>query len=304
MSKHVVSLVYSRKAGSLLRKAVLAYMADVANHDGTGVWSSKQRIADEIEASKKGVRECIKSLVADGILTEVGQRKCMNGYTIEYAINLDVVSALEPMPHQKGEGGINTPVTPGDLTGELASPDGGTQFPQTVLNRPKPTPNGVVTPEPIDEVTQAYEAYQAVAERLKAENGRAVWPVLRKLSPKRRSALKARLKEYGLEAWGDVLRKAAISDFLCGRKTDWAADFEFLTSPSGFLKTLEGNYDNRTSTHRPASERRSGSGADRNQSDPFERLASRMAAARAGQDAGPSQEPAGSEPFTIDASAA
>lgn len=144
MSKHVVSLVYSRKAGSLLRKAVLAYMADVANHDGTGVWSSKQRIADEIEASKKGVRECIKSLVADGILSEVGQRKCMNGYTIEYAINLDVVSALEPMPHQKGEGGINAPVTHGDLTGELDSPDGGTGFPQTVLNRPKPTSNDVV----------------------------------------------------------------------------------------------------------------------------------------------------------------
>lgn len=113
----------------------------------------------------------------------------------------------------------------------------------------------VVTPEPINDVTQAYEAYQAVAERLKAENGRAVWPVLRKLNPKRRSALKARLKEFGLEDWGEVLRKAASSDFLCGRKTDWAADFEFLTSPSGFLNTLEGKYDNRASSPRPASKR-------------------------------------------------
>jgi biotin operon repressor len=175
MSKHVVSLVYSRKAGSLLRKAVLAYMADVANHDGTGVWSSKQRIADEIEASKKGVRECIKSLVADGILSEVGQRKCMNGYTIEYVINLDVVSALEPMPHQKGEGGINTPVTPGDLTGELDSPDGGTEFPQTVLNRPKPKPSPKKTRERIsrdwqpDDTLKAYALAQGIHESRLAE---------------------------------------------------------------------------------------------------------------------------------------
>lgn len=119
----------------------------------------------------------------------------------------------------------------------------------------KPTPNGVVTPEPIDEVTQAYDAYQAVAERLKSENGKPVWPVLRKLTTKRRSALKARLNEFGIEAWGDVLRKATASDFLCGRSKEWAADFDFLTSPSGFLKTLEGNYDNRTSSHRPASKR-------------------------------------------------
>lgn len=168
----------------------------------------------------------------------------------------------------------------------------------------KPTPIGVDTPEPIDEVTQAYDAYQAVAERLKAENGSAVWPTLRKLSPKRRSALKARLKEYGLEAWGDVLRKAASSDFLCGRKTDWAADFEFLISPSGFLKTLEGKYDNRTSPDKPASQRRFNSGGNSNEPDTFERLAARMAAARTGEDLGASQEPARGESFTIDATAA
>ncbi|MCR9195069.1 MAG: hypothetical protein NXH88_10070 [Hyphomonas sp.] len=143
MSKHVVSLVYSRKAGSLLRKAVLAYMADVANHDGTGVWSSKQRIADEIEASKRGVIDCIKGLVTDGVLSEVGKRKCANGYTVEYAINLDVVSELPLMSHNKGEGCKFAQVQEDHPTHAPDAPDPCTQFTQTVLNRPKPTPNGV-----------------------------------------------------------------------------------------------------------------------------------------------------------------
>ena len=143
MSKHVVSLVYSRKAGSLLRKSVLAYMADVANHDGTGVWSSKQRIADEIEASRRGVIDCIKGLVKDGILTEAGKRKCANGYTIEYSIDLDVVSALPLMPHNRDEGCKSARVNGVHPTRELGAPDPCTQFTQTVLNRPEPTPKGV-----------------------------------------------------------------------------------------------------------------------------------------------------------------
>lgn len=124
----------------------------------------------------------------------------------------------------------------------------------------KPTTNVVVpAPEPINDVTVAFEAYQSVARKLKENHPeqKSVWPIVQKLTPPRTKALKARLKEHGLEAWGEVLRKAAISDFLCGRTKDWAADFEFLTSPSGFLKTLEGNYDNRdTGGHAGGGQRR------------------------------------------------
>jgi len=143
MSRHVASLVYSRKVGSLLRKAVLAYVADVADHDGSGVWSSKQRIADEIEASRRGVIDCIKGLVDDGILVEVGKRKCANGFTMEYAIDLDVVSGLPLMPHEKGEVCKSARVQEAHPTRAPSSRDPCTQFTQTVLNRPKPTPNGV-----------------------------------------------------------------------------------------------------------------------------------------------------------------
>lgn len=94
MSKHLVSLVYRKKIGSMMRKAVLSYMADRANDDGTGIWCSKATIANEIEASRQGVITTIKSLVDDGLLIEDGQRKCSNGFTIEYRVDVKKVHAL------------------------------------------------------------------------------------------------------------------------------------------------------------------------------------------------------------------
>lgn len=105
--------------------------------------------------------------------------------------------------------------------------------------KPKPPPAA-------PDLQQALDAYNRLAERLKAERGgKAVWPVVTVFHAKRQAALRARIKEHGLEAWGTVLRKAYASPLCTGLKNSWAADFNFLTSPEGFLKTLEGNYDDR-----------------------------------------------------------
>lgn len=139
MSHKVTNLVYSRKVGSLIRKAVLAYMADIANHDGTGVWPSKRRVADEIEASQRGVITAIKSMVDDGILVVIGKRPCPNGYTMEYAIALDVVAELPLMPHHEDDPCKSAPVHEVHVTHAPSSPDPCTQFTQTTLNHPKPS---------------------------------------------------------------------------------------------------------------------------------------------------------------------
>lgn len=93
MSKDVAQLVYSRKTGSSVRKAVLASMAERANDDGTGVWISKVRIARETEFSRKAVIEAIKAMVADGLLIDNGLRK--SGSTVDYTI---CVKAVERLP--------------------------------------------------------------------------------------------------------------------------------------------------------------------------------------------------------------
>jgi hypothetical protein len=64
VSNHVSSEVCKRLLGSATRKALLALMADKASDYGTGIWASKQTMADELEVSKQTVITTIKGLVA------------------------------------------------------------------------------------------------------------------------------------------------------------------------------------------------------------------------------------------------
>lgn len=95
MSNDLITEVYSRQLGSMARKAVLALFADKANDDGTGIWASKQRMADEIGTTRQTIIVTIKSLIEDGLVREAGQRKCANGFTVEYAI---LIKALHEAP--------------------------------------------------------------------------------------------------------------------------------------------------------------------------------------------------------------
>lgn len=96
MSREVAKLIYSRKCGSMARKAVLAYFAERANDDGTEIWASKQRIALEIECSRQTVITTVKGLEADGLIHRTGERKTQGGHTVIYRIDLEAVAALEP----------------------------------------------------------------------------------------------------------------------------------------------------------------------------------------------------------------
>lgn len=125
MSNHLISEAYKRQLGSMARNAVMVLLADKASDDGTGIWASKQRMAEELGTTKQTVLTTIKSLIGDGLLEEIGQRKCANGYTIEYKIN---VAALQALPlvasHQSNglTGKAARPVKEDDLTGKAALP--------------------------------------------------------------------------------------------------------------------------------------------------------------------------------------
>lgn len=125
MSNHLISEVYKRQVGNMARKAVLVLFADKASDDGTGIWASKQRMAEEIGTTKQTIITTIKSLIEEGLVRECGQRKCPNGFTVEYAIN---VNALREIPlvasHQSSDltGKAARPVKQDDLTGKAALP--------------------------------------------------------------------------------------------------------------------------------------------------------------------------------------
>lgn len=95
MSRYVAALVYRKKVGSMARKSILAYCAERANDDGSGIWASKVRIAREVECSKQTVIDTLRAFVDEGLMVEVGKRRSPHGYTIEYAIRICAVEALD-----------------------------------------------------------------------------------------------------------------------------------------------------------------------------------------------------------------
>jgi len=96
MSNEVQALVKRRVVGSGTKKTILAYMADAASDDGSGIWTSKANIAADLEISTRAVQINIAAILDAGLLVEVGQKKCRRGYTIEYNINLAAVLLLPP----------------------------------------------------------------------------------------------------------------------------------------------------------------------------------------------------------------
>lgn len=247
MSNHLISEAYKRQVGNMARKAVMVLLADKASDDGSGIWASKQRMADEIGASKQTVITTIKGLIDDGLLREVGQRKCTNGYTVEYAI---VVSALLALPlvgfhaEQNGNNQSNTltgqtalPVNDDDLTSQGALPDGSNSLTQTPLNPPEPplvTSADADQPLTIDEVVEDWNNLAADFDL----------PRVNKVTTSRRRAFKARLREYpDLADWRRAFLCIRNSPWMHGdNPKGWRADFDFLLQAKSFTKLTEEAY--------------------------------------------------------------
>ncbi|MCF7747002.1 hypothetical protein GLP43_05405 [Sulfitobacter sp. M39] len=96
MSNIVSALVQKRKVGSPTRKGILMFMASCASDDGSGVWTSKATMARDLEMGKRTVQVSIDDLAKQGLISEVGTRRCAHGFTIEYRLNLHAIKALEP----------------------------------------------------------------------------------------------------------------------------------------------------------------------------------------------------------------
>lgn len=133
MSHIATGIVQRRQTGSSANKAVLMFMAACASDDGSGIWTSKSNIAADLEMSKRTVQRAVDALLAASLISEVGQRKCRNGFTVEYRINIE---AIEKLPSTrdtmtpvgtKSTGDTMSPVSPCHLTGDTTSPHGVSQ---------------------------------------------------------------------------------------------------------------------------------------------------------------------------------
>ena len=68
---------------------------------------------------------------------------------------------------------------------------------------------------------------------------------IRMINGKREESVRARIRQYGEDAFIEAIEKIRESDFLQGKNSrGWTITFDWLILPSNFPKVLEGNYDN------------------------------------------------------------
>ena len=69
-------------------------------------------------------------------------------------------------------------------------------------------------------------------------------PTIAKMTPKRKTVVNARVKEFGINMVYNAIAKASESSFLNGGGSKgFIADFDWVFRPNNFPKVLEGNYD-------------------------------------------------------------
>ncbi len=65
------------------------------------------------------------------------------------------------------------------------------------------------------------------------------------ISQNRKNAMRILCSEFSFEQITKAFEKAEASDFLSGKIKPWRANFDWLMKKANFVKTLEGNFDNR-----------------------------------------------------------
>jgi hypothetical protein len=97
-----------------------------------------------------------------------------------------------------------------------------------------PDPPPLPPSAPRGELHRAFDLYNELAKRLDL-------PQASKLTEDRARKLKARLNDYGLDGFRQVLREVELSKFLRGG-SEWRCDLDYLISPKGFSKTHDGGH--------------------------------------------------------------
>lgn len=229
MSNHLTSLAYKVQIGSLLRKSVLVLLADKASDDGSGIYASKQTMADELCCSKQAVIKTIREFVNEGILEVSGKREMTNGHTVEYRLAIRKLTALDRVKRWASDQSTT-------FTGKRDAP----------VNDDDPTPTPRLPKPPLNQEDKS--SLGTAAEEL-----REAWNVLaapfgavhcNRLSGGRKAKLERLAKRYPVEDLTEAITAVGRSKFLTGRTTrEYRAAITFLCSDEHMEKLLEGSYD-------------------------------------------------------------
>ena len=208
--------------------------------EDTSAFPKQSTLAKDLDVSRETINRAIRVLKEKGYI-EVADRHREDGSQTSslYKVILDV--APKPCdPSITCDPSVTGGVTPKRITPGV-TPRGSHQEHTQIKIPNEQTPARAPalelisensSPEP-DPVQQAVEYYNQVAPTVR-------WPQASKVTGKRAAALKARLKEFGLDAWKRVVDRAANTPWCCGQGgRKWFADIDYLSRESGFLKIYE-----------------------------------------------------------------
>lgn len=252
MSNHLVSMVYKRDLGSVTRKAVMVLLADKASDDGSGIWASKQCMADELCLSRLSVRKVIKTFVSEGLIVEVGRRECSNGYTTEYALNVAAIEALPLVGWHATRQSPGNHVTPYPVTS--LPPTRQPRYPlpgnHVTMNHDMVYSKYDIIPDHKDKNDMSSHGSDdsfSIEDFVEAWNETADLCGLRrivKMTEARRRAFNARKREYPeIDCWRSAFATLRKAKWMHGANDrGWRADPDFFLQPKAFTRLVEGTY--------------------------------------------------------------
>ena len=210
----------------------------------TGVaWPGYAALCRDLGCDRRTVSRAVQSLVTAGhVVVCSGNQRTSNRYTLPWS---SLLADDGPRGSDAPRGMETTRGEDADTLGAAAPPPRGSGVHTLGAAAPPEHVEKNLLNEPVertgrepDPVLLAVDAYNSMAERAGLSR-------CQKVSPGRRSAIRARLKDAGgLEGWQVALEKVEASDFLTGGgSSGWRANIDYIASASRFLKIMEGQHD-------------------------------------------------------------
>ncbi len=204
------------------------------NRERGCAWPSQATIGNVVGVKPRQVRNVLRHLEQAGYFRSEsrGYQKSDQYFAILTERKLDAALGLSAAMDCQSDSG-----NPAPAERQFIAANDVAQLPPNPCNDPiegTPSMGGTrVKAPPHPDVQTAFDAYNRAARSLGL-------PTALNLDDKRRKAIAAILKDYGIEGWSQALANLAGSPHHLGRNDrSWKATLDFLTRPDKFLAMLE-----------------------------------------------------------------
>ena len=270
VADRIVGKTDKKPNGNQTEKNLLMAMANYASDNGEGIWASNQCLADRAGVSRETATRTVKLLKDKGLIERLGIKKYGKTHTVIYRMDLTVLYHLDLTETAKNhlERMAVSDVTErhnasvNDVTEDHnASERCDARDVSDVTERHTNRYRNHIYNISLNARARAREGDRHLVDRIREAydelSDKHNLPGIKVFGDSRKRLIRARLKDAGgnEDLLFEVMHKVADSDYCRGLVNGWKADFNFIFSPEGFPKILEGKYDNDRNIRNPKGHR-------------------------------------------------